>query len=137
LGYSGGTYNIDVTGYGGLEKLPDYQNIDASFEEFYTLDGELKYKSKRKTIGGVEHEKGIVWTLGSINNLVRERFHPRVFTTLDYGVLTPIDHSSVWLRTSLGASFGEGQSSAGDKSAGGGEKVAARRDGRHGPAAGR
>ena len=75
--------------------------------EFYTLDGELKYKSKRKTIGAVEHEKGIFWKLASINNLAREEFHPLVYTSFDYGLLTPVDHSSVWLRTSLGASFGD------------------------------
>lgn len=100
-------YKIDLAGYGGLEKLPDYQNIEASFAEFYTLDGELTYKNKRKTIGAVEHEKGIFWKLASINNLVREEFHPLVYTSLDYGILTPLDHSSLWLRTSLGGSFGD------------------------------
>ena len=100
-------YTIRVTGYGDLEKLPDFQNIATSFDEFYTGTANLYYKSLRKTIGSVEHEKGITWKLVSANNLVQSRLFPRVYANLDYGFLLPIDHSSIWLRTSFGHSFGD------------------------------
>jgi hypothetical protein len=100
-------YTLGIAGYGGLERVPDYQNVDVSFEELYTGTAHLQYKNLRKTIGGVEHEKGVVWNLSSINNYVNGEIFPRILANFDYGLLLPIDHSSVWLRTSFGVSFGE------------------------------
>ncbi|UCF79432.1 MAG: hypothetical protein JSW03_04105 [Candidatus Eiseniibacteriota bacterium] len=100
-------YTIDVAGYGGLERLPDFQNVAASFEEFYTASGELRYKNTLKTIGAVEHEKGLTWKVASTSNYVRSRLYPLLSADLDYGFLLPVDHTSLWLRTSLGHSFGE------------------------------
>jgi hypothetical protein len=60
----------------------------------------------RGTIGAVEAEKGLLWTLNSDNSLVRSTFYPRLYGTFDYGFLLPIDHSSLWFRTSAGYSPG-------------------------------
>ncbi len=100
-------YTIDVAGYGGLERLPDFQNIATSFDEFYTASAELRYKNTRKTIGGVEHEKGPTWKLASSNSYVKSKLYSLVHANVDYGFLLPVDHMSLWLRTSVGHSFGE------------------------------
>jgi hypothetical protein len=100
-------YTVDVAGYGGLERLPDFQNVPTSFDEFYTASAELRYQYTRKTIGAVEHEKGLEWKLVSSNSLVKSELFPLVHGELSYGALLPVDHTSLWLRTAVGHSFGE------------------------------
>ncbi|MCK4537368.1 MAG: hypothetical protein KAV42_01085 [Candidatus Krumholzibacteria bacterium] len=101
------SYTIGVAGYGGLETLPDYQNVSTSFDEFYTASAELRYSNLRATIGRIESEKGIKWTLGTFASSIRSKIYPLAHMDLDIGFLTPIDHSSIWLRTSIGYSFGD------------------------------
>jgi len=38
---------------------------------------------------------------------VNSTFFPRLYTSFDYGALLPIAHSSLWLRSSAGYSFGD------------------------------
>ncbi len=95
---------IDLTGYSGLEKLPDFQNISTSFDKFVTLNGKLNYKYYIRTLGSVDAERGVQWTLSSFNTLVRSRFYPLVCLSLDYGFMLPVDHTSLWARTSFGYS---------------------------------
>lgn len=104
-------YSIQAAHYGGLEKMPAYQNIDASYDNFYTAGGTLRYRSLRGTIGAIEAEKGMTWSLNSDNSFVLEELYPQFFATFDYGMLLPVDHSSLWLRTSAGYSFGEREAS--------------------------
>jgi hypothetical protein len=54
----------------------------------------------------VEREKGLGWDFGLVSNHADSEFFTRVWSELDYGVLLPIDHSSLWLRASGGHSFG-------------------------------
>jgi hypothetical protein len=100
-------YTLQTAYYGGLERMPDYQNIAASFDRFFTGGGALRYKNLRGTIGAVEAEKGVTWSLNEDNSLVQSKIYPRLYATLDYGILLPIDHSSLWLRTSGGWSPGK------------------------------
>ena len=100
-------FNIKIAGYGGLERLPDFQNISASFDEFLTFRAGLNYQFFQKSLGAVDDEKGVKWTLTSSNNYVNNEIFPRVFTNFDYGFLLPINHSSIWLRNSWGYSFGD------------------------------
>jgi hypothetical protein len=100
-------FTIRAAGYGGLERLPDFQNIATSFDNFYTLNGKLNYSSLLRTLGAVEFEKGIKTGLYSSNTYVNSTIFPRLYATLDYGFLLPILHSSIWLRGSAGKSFGD------------------------------
>lgn len=101
------SYNLHATGWGGLRRLPDAQNVAASFSEFLSAGGSLSLSSTRRSLGAVDDEKGYALTLGNANNYVRRELFPRVYTTFDVGTLLPISHSSVWLRTAAGVSFGE------------------------------
>ena len=99
-------YTLKLAGYGNLERLPDFQNIVAPVDKFYTLRGVLTYKHFNRSIGAVDDEKGILWQLLSRNNYVQKRFLPRLSTNLDYGIALPWNHSSLWFRSSAGYSFG-------------------------------
>ncbi len=97
----------NLGGYWGLERLPDYQNIAVTYDRFYSLNAAVKYSLVTRSLGAVEEEEGIRWVVASLNNYVNETVYPRVYGTLEYGVLLPIDHSSIWLRGAAGYSWGK------------------------------
>ncbi len=99
--------NLNVTGayYGGMERLPEFQNIITSFSEFVSLSGRLSYQAMLNSLGAVDYEKGLKWELLSNNNYVEGTLFPRISQNLDYGFELPIRHSSIWLRSSTGISF--------------------------------
>lgn len=99
-------YTVSVAGYGGLERLPDYQNVRAPFSELLSARASLTYQNLRTTIGAVQWEEGFQAGLSASTNYVTKDFLPRVHGTFDVGTLLPIDHSSLWLRTAVGKSFG-------------------------------
>jgi len=100
-------FNFKIVGFGNLERLPDFQNIQASFDKFYTFRANLEYSYLKKTLGAIDNEMGIEWRLSSINNYVNRKFFPRFFMNFGYGFLLPIMHSSIWLRASSGYSLGD------------------------------
>ena len=100
-------YLFKIAGYGGLEKLPDFQNVAASFDKSLLLNTGLQYQNLRKSLGAVDDEKGVKWQLLAQNNYVKQKFFPRLYATFDYGLPLPINHSAIWLRTSAGHSFGD------------------------------
>jgi hypothetical protein len=100
-------YTLSSAYYGGLDTLPDYQNIRAPFRQYETAGGRLDYRDLRKTIGAVDDEYGFRWTATSSVNHVAGDFFPRFYGTYDRGFLLPLDHSSLWLRTAAGKSFGD------------------------------
>jgi hypothetical protein len=100
-------YTLSANGYGNLERLPDFQNVAASFDRFATLGGKLAYRYLRRSLGGVEAEQGIRIQLSALNTYVNRSDFLRGNLNLDYGFLLPLDHSSLWFRGSAGASTGD------------------------------
>lgn len=106
-----------LTGYGGLEELPDAQNIStaAGFDKLVTGTAQLAYRNMGTSIGAVDFEKGIKWDVAATTNLVRSvrsggaswRNFPLGVATLDLGTTLPVGHSSLWLRSSAGYSPGD------------------------------
>ena len=99
--------SFDIAGYGGLEKLPDYQNVEATFERFLSSSVALKHSKFKRSLGAVDDEKGIRWELGSMANYVNSKIYPRIHGEFDYGLISPFEHAPVWLRTSMGYSFAD------------------------------
>jgi hypothetical protein len=99
-------YTLGVAGYGGLERLPDFQNVAASFDKFLTLKAGLTYQFFQRSIGAVDEEKGVKWQLGAAANHVRSKFFPRAHANFDCGLALPLNHSSIWQRNSAGYSSG-------------------------------
>jgi len=103
------TLDLDwsVAGYVGLDRLPDYQNVVAPFDKFLTGRISLTYSRLEKSLGAVDDEKGIRWKVATQGNAVNGDFYPRLYGLIDYGFLTPLRNSPVWIRSSVGKSFGD------------------------------
>lgn len=95
-----------LNGYWGLERLPEYQNIAVTFDRFYTFNAAVKYSLLTRSLGAVEEENGFRWEIASLNDAVNGTVFPRVYGSLEGGVLLPLDHSSLWVRASAGYSPG-------------------------------
>ncbi len=100
-------YTLSGAYHGGLDTLPDYQNVEAPFEEYATAGARLDYRNMRRTIGAVDFERGVGWTLAANAAYVDSDFFPRVSATYDRGFMLPLDHSSIWLRGAAGKSWGD------------------------------
>jgi hypothetical protein len=100
-------YGIALSGFGGLDTLPEYQEIEATIDSYVALNARLEYKAVRKTIGGLNPEKGVLWGLYLNDKYAESENYLRAWGTFDLGIAMPITHSSVWLRTSAGYSWGD------------------------------
>jgi len=100
-------YYLEIAGYGGLEKLPHFQNIAASFDQAFYFNAGFNYQALARPLGAVEMEKGFKWQIHSETSLINAKFFPHLHTNLDYGVLLPIPHSSLWLRSAAGYAPGD------------------------------
>ncbi|MCH8126286.1 hypothetical protein IIC38_10015 [candidate division KSB1 bacterium] len=98
--------SIGLTRYSGLERLPDFQNVTATFNKLLLGRASLDYSYVRKSLGAVDDEKGFKWQLISQGNYVNSEIFPRVHMNLDLGLPLPVGHSSIWFRSSIGHSFG-------------------------------
>jgi hypothetical protein len=96
-----------ISFHGDLETLPDYQNVAAPSAKLVSGSVELEYEFLRHSLGAVDHEAGVRWQLIASGNYADSDLQPLLFSNLDYGWLLPLDHSSLWLRSSLGQSFGD------------------------------
>jgi hypothetical protein len=104
-----------LSGYGDLDTLPEYQNVASSVEDYLSASFKLDYRSYRRSIGGLEPEKGVEWDFNVLDKYVLtalasdiESDHfPRMWASLGKGFALPIDHSSLWILASAGQSFGD------------------------------
>lgn len=100
-------YTLSAAHYGGLEKLPEYQNIAAPFSRYEEARAQLDYKDLRRTIGAVDVERGQRWTAAASASVASSDFFPRVYGDYERGFLLPVEHSSLWLRGAAGKSWGD------------------------------
>jgi hypothetical protein len=99
-------YTIGGAYYGGIDTLPDFQNVAAPFTRYATVGGHLDYRNLRRTIGAVDYERGSEWSLAASGSSANSEFFPRVLGTYDGAVLLPIEHTSLWLHAAAGRSGG-------------------------------
>lgn len=96
-----------ISAYGDLDKLPDYQNVNSTFDKMYTLLVTLDYSYSRKSLGAVEAEQGYDWSINSYSSIIQKDLLSKLYATFNSGILLPVRNSSLWLRTSAGNSFGD------------------------------
>jgi hypothetical protein len=112
------SFGAGIDGWGGLERLPDAQNVatSAGFDMVISPDLSLSDRNIRSSIGAVDHEKGWLWNLGLGVPAVRFerasgeiwRGFPQLEAATGAGVPVPrLRNSSVWLRTWGGWSPGD------------------------------
>jgi hypothetical protein len=99
--------SVDVTYYGGLDRLPEYQNVPTDFDNELATRARLRYSNVRRSLGGVDDEKGIQWDTVFAGDRVQGQSFPKLYADLDLGFALPLKHSSVWLRSSAGYSPGD------------------------------
>jgi hypothetical protein len=99
--------DTDVTYYGGLERLPDYQNVASDFKNELAVRARLGYANLRQSLGAVDDEKGLRWDVAFAGDRVTGKTFPKFYSGLDLGLALPLKHSSVWLRNSAGYSPGD------------------------------
>jgi hypothetical protein len=102
--------SLDGNYYGNLDRLPDYQNVAATFDKLFTVRAKLGYSNRRSSLGHVDDEKGEAWQLVAQNNYVNGKAIPSFHADYDWGFALPLRHSSIWLRNSAGIAFGDRQS---------------------------
>ena len=94
---------------GNLDRLPQYQNVEVDVDRLFAFDATLKGENVRSSLGRVDDEKGIRWSMTLDGSRAAGSWYGRTHGTFDFGVPLPIEHSSVWLRTAAGISPGSRQ----------------------------
>jgi len=93
--------------YTGLDTLPNNQNVPTSFEKLASARAKLTYVNTRKSLGAVDHEKGLRWDIAGYADYADNDFVPKIRAGLDFGFALPIKHSSIWLYNAAGIADGD------------------------------
>jgi len=97
----------DLAYYDKIDTLPNAQNVDTTFTRLATAEVGLHYTDVRRSLGAVDAEKGISWSLVAKASQVKGETTPQIWGTLDFGLPLPIPHSSIWLRSAAGGANGD------------------------------
>ena len=97
---------LDVDGSlaGGLDRLPEYQNVPVTVDRLAMLQAKLSYTDVRKSLGYVDEESGRRWSAAIRGASADGVTVPKVYGTYDYGIALPLGHSSIWSRSAAGFS---------------------------------
>jgi hypothetical protein len=98
---------MNLAGYSGLDRLPDYQNVVATHSRFLSGSAGLRYSDLEKSLGAIEDERGVAWNVSTRMNYTFPKAFPRLLAGYDRGFLLPIRNSSLWIRSSAGKAFGD------------------------------
>ena len=96
----------DVAAYTNLDTLPQAQNVAATSKDLVETRLGLRYTATDKSLGALDYEKGVRWSLFTANDLASGQVYPKVYGTFDFGVPLPISHASIWLYNAAGAGGG-------------------------------
>lgn len=97
---------MNLAGYSGLDRLPEYQNVTASHTRFVSGTGELGYSDLQRSLGAIEDESGAQWKVSAQASDTFPKIFPRVWGEYTRGFLLPLRNSSFWIRSSAGRAFG-------------------------------
>ena len=98
---------FDLEYYDKIDTLPNAQNIQTTFTRLMTGKVGLRYTDVRRSLGAVDDEKGLTWTLEFDENHVSGQDVPQLRGGLDLGFALPLAHSSVWVRSAAGVASGD------------------------------
>jgi hypothetical protein len=99
--------HLDVAFFGDLDQVPLNQNVPSPYTELFWAGARLEYSNLRSSLGHVDDEKGVAWSVAAANNYVNSESLPRLHAELDLGFALPLRHSSIWLRSSAGVASGD------------------------------
>jgi len=103
------TFNVvaRLAYFGDLDALPGFQNVESPSDKLGEAEIGLVYAFPRASIGKVDDETGHLWSLRAHLYEADGKLTPGIFGRYDVGWPLRIDHSSIWLRTGAGVSFGD------------------------------
>jgi hypothetical protein len=78
--------------------------VAADVDSLVSARARLAYSNVRGSLGRVDDEKGRKWQLALDGDAANGKEFVRAWGSLDLGFALPLRHSSVWLRSSAGAS---------------------------------
>ena len=91
---------LDVFGsaaaYFGLKQLPGAQNI-LSPKDVRSAEIGVRYTNTTKSLGGVDHEKGIAGRVAVGADQADQHVYPKLYGGVDLGTALPWSNSSAWL----------------------------------------
>jgi hypothetical protein len=96
--------DVDAAVAGGLDRLPEYQNVPVVIDRLAALEAKLSYTDVRRSLGYVDDERGQRWFAAIGGEYVDGVTVPKVYGTYDYGIALPLRHSSIWSRSAAGFS---------------------------------
>jgi hypothetical protein len=97
---------MDGAYYDRIDTLPNAQNVTTPFTRLVSAEVALKFTDLRRSIGAVDDEKGLAWSLLAQANYANDAIVPQYRGTFDIGLPLPLAHSSVWLRSAAGLARG-------------------------------
>lgn len=111
-------WSVEASHWGGLQRLPDHQNVETSagFDQLLSGGTDLHYRNLRTSMGAPDFVKGVEAWVGVRQNGVRAtrageaawRGYPFADGGLSLGHPVPgIRNSSVWLRSAAGFATGD------------------------------
>jgi hypothetical protein len=100
-------FTAELGGYFGLDTLPASQNIAASDADIGSLSLALDYTNTSKSLGAVDHEKGLMWDLAFEPDYAGGEAYPKARAGLGFGVPIGWNHSSLWLYSAAGVAGGD------------------------------
>ena len=93
--------------YGGLDSLPNFQNVRSPSRNLSTLSVGFRSANLRSSLGAVDFETGQSWSAIAHSYGAAGKFTPSLQLEYHAGVPLPVDHSSLWLRTGAVISSGK------------------------------
>ena len=98
----------------GLEQLPTQQNVNTGFSKLFSNQIGLKYTNTTRSLGSVDHEKGVRARVVAGLDTALGDFYPKLAAGFDYGVPLPWRNASLWIYTAAATSWGREESSLGN-----------------------
>lgn len=99
--------DTDVMFAGDIDRLPQYQNVEVDVDRLLAFETVLKGRNIRSSLGRVDDEKGMHWSVALEGNRAAGQWYGRTRGTVDVGYPLAWAHSSVWLRSAAGTSPGD------------------------------
>ncbi|MBK6395401.1 MAG: hypothetical protein IPF73_12530 [Betaproteobacteria bacterium] len=94
--------------YDNIDTLPNAQNVETlTFDRLLTGEIGAYYTDVRRSIGAVDDEKGIEWSIVATGNRVSGQNIGQLRGNFDYGWALPIANSSLWLERPRGIATNE------------------------------
>jgi hypothetical protein len=99
---------LEAGAYIGLDTLPGAQNVATGADgNIGVIKATLKYEDTSKSLGAVDHERGVLWNLALEDDFSDGGGYPSVHGGIGFGAPIGWNHSSVWLYTDAGVTGGD------------------------------